>query len=50
MALIPQNLTEYNTATNRRISMLGIADDTTYKSVSAIPQDIHLPTDRFFAF
>ncbi|XP_055692059.1 nuclear inhibitor of protein phosphatase 1 [Lutzomyia longipalpis] len=26
------NLTEYNTATNRRISMLGIADDTTYKS------------------
>ncbi|GAB0087008.1 nuclear inhibitor of protein phosphatase 1 [Sergentomyia squamirostris] len=26
------NLTEYNTATNRRISMLGIADDTTYKT------------------
>uniref|UniRef100_A0A1L8DN52 Nuclear inhibitor of protein phosphatase 1 n=1 Tax=Nyssomyia neivai TaxID=330878 RepID=A0A1L8DN52_9DIPT len=26
------NLTEYNTATNRRISMLGIADDTTYKN------------------
>uniref|UniRef100_A0A6B2EG19 Nuclear inhibitor of protein phosphatase 1 n=1 Tax=Phlebotomus kandelakii TaxID=1109342 RepID=A0A6B2EG19_9DIPT len=26
------NLTEYNTATNRRISMLGIADDTAYKN------------------
>lgn len=27
------NLTEYNTAHNRRISMLGITDDSNYKKV-----------------